>query len=574
LVGEVGLSQRVSGMKLTLGNVGLEDISSLVEEGRVSVPITPEAETFFQTSYKGQPSMLERQFAGREEMGLAYKEAVILSQSGLYGHLLDIPEKVSYETTLREGMGFQTKDVAERFTAAERDINEASMGKTMASFEQRYGSQTSQQAVGLYKEGSAVGYEMPSSDIDVFRVSYETPEEIATTQVKIYEAHGFEARNVEGTVELRIGGEWRKVRDIHTLLSEGVGSKEYFGHGMQTQFGKQSGVFTTIRLREQLGRKGSSTATQILEGKISERRGKDIFSFKQYEKLGPGYKYSMEKVFSHLPEGFKQEAQEAFYKGTQPVEQEFIAPYTPMLASPSIARQMAAPRALASVRLQAKEGVSQSTRLGISKGISAKPSVSMSFGRIAVSPSVSASASKSMAKSVSASFSPSASKSISASMASASASFSPSPSMSLSMAPSISPSISTSVSPSISPSMSLTLSPSISPSVSPSISPSVSYKISPTIGPPIPPIGIGGFGGGKGKKKQLKGFEFKHNLRDIGLNLVSAMNVQARTGKLQVTAPTVRRMTEKQARKYEIWGGPAQEELDMFRKTFKRGKLR
>jgi hypothetical protein len=49
------------------------------------------------------------------------------------------------------------------------------------------------------------------------------------------------------------------------------------------------------------------------------------------------------------------------------------------------------------------------------------------------------------------------------------------------------------------------------------------------------------------------------------------MKVQAK-GKLQVTQPTVSKMTERRARKYELWGAPAQEELDAFKNAFRRRK--
>jgi hypothetical protein len=66
-------------------------------------------------------------------------------------------------------------------------------------------------------------------------------------------------------------------------------------------------------------------------------------------------------------------------------------------------------------------------------------------------------------------------------------------------------------------------------------------------------------------------WRMKNAMRDIGLNLISAMKVQAK-GKLQVTQPTVSKMTERRARKYELWGAPAQEELDAFKNAFRRRK--
>jgi hypothetical protein len=429
-----------------------------------------------------------------------------------------------------------------------------------------------------------------SSDFDRFVATMHTPEEIAE---KIYlPAYEKEfgrgmVRRVEGTIEIKVGKEWEKVEDIHNIFSEAAGAGEYIGFGVMGQYGKtvpfpeKGGSVLAMLGREQFGRKVISGAEQFGRGITDIKRMKDVYSGFEYAKLyeqklqSPRISTlrswerteaverleersiyrSLSSIEQKLPREYKIEAYKAFSKGKQ-LDVAFKPPFVSSLAPKSPGRMGYPMVTKAFVDIMPKK---TSKSISISKSVSAMPSFSFSKS---ISPTSVSLMSLSASQSKSASISP--------------------PSMSPSKSPSISPSMSLSVSPSVSPSISPSISPSVSPSVSPSISRSFSLSPSPSISggsgsirepPPPPPPPFPGFGLG-GKRKKMKFAEegrMKNAMRDIGLNLISAMKVQAK-GKLQVTQPTVSKMTERRARKYELWGAPAQEELDAFKNAFRRRK--
>jgi hypothetical protein len=69
----------------------------------------------------------------------------------------------------------------------------------------------------------------------------------------------------------------------------------------------------------------------------------------------------------------------------------------------------------------------------------------------------------------------------------------------------------------------------------------------------------------KEKKEKPKIWTRKDSIRDLGLDLRSAMKVQIETGQMQVTESSAKMFSRKQADVFDIMGAPAQEEMNMNR---------
>jgi hypothetical protein len=614
----IGLFGRLSGIRPTFvfGNIriGMENLPKSIRPGETNYPITPAAETLYQKSFKGTPSMADIEFAGRESEKEIFVEAGKVAQRTVYRQPLDLSEKVPYRVSMKSlkyGMEINLKVIA-----AEDEINKITMGITKASREQKYGSLGMQMAIGSYRELPALGskdkivrgmyekieteavmpesyyfpkerpmsygkiepytaYAMPSGDIDVFHATWESPEELAKWQTEIYKKHGISARAKEGTIEIKVGKEWVKAKDIHTLQSEAAGSGQWMGRGISSQFGRKSWKYTIITEREQVGRKGISASQQVQGGIVSERRGKDVFSFLESGKLGQAYESSARRMFTLLPKRFGKDLQETFTKGKQAntmfgyMDEETVAQGAFYVEGATETAEKEPFFMPATAESLAPETAKYSASLRPFSLRETSPSISTSKTIKPFSPS--ASVSRSASRSISASVSASVSESLFSKSISPSSSMSPISPISASPSPSPSPSRSISPSESLSPSESISLSPSPSKSPSPSPSssspsPSLSPSPSPSKSksPPVPvvifPV-LSSFGISKKKPfgKKLPKSKFKQSYKDIGLNLASVLKTQVQTGKLSVTQPSAAKHPE--LWRYEAIGAPTLEEL-------------
>ena len=109
------------------------------------------------------------------------------------------------------------------------------------------------------------------------------------------------------------------------------------------------------------------------------------------------------------------------------------------------------------------------------------------------------------------------------------------------------------------------------PTITPTIYPRTFPRITPEPIKETPFVPFWSPSGGKGKEWKRKYPQVKKlygkpisTSRDLGLNLLSAMQVQ-KTGQLRVTESTAKMFSESQIRKggYEMFGAPAQESFNM-----------